>query len=54
VLVGRLGEAELLEDLGDAGLDGAFSDIQPGGDARLDMPSAISPRTSRSPLAEDG
>jgi hypothetical protein len=45
VRVGLLGEAELLEDLSDVGFDGAFSDIQPGDDARLDMPSAIGPRT---------
>src|SRR5918995_5966773 len=32
MLVGRLGQAELLEDLGGVGLHGAFGDIQPGGD----------------------
>jgi hypothetical protein len=32
MLVGRLGQVELLEDLGDVGFDGAFGDIQPGGD----------------------
>jgi hypothetical protein len=32
VLAGRLGEAELLEDLGDMGFDGALGDLQPGGD----------------------
>jgi hypothetical protein len=47
VLVGRPGQVELLEDLGE-GLDGAFGDVQPGGDGPVGVPSAISPRTPRS------
>jgi hypothetical protein len=54
VLVGRLGEAEFLEDLGDLGLDGALGDDQPGGDGPVGYALGDQPQDLSFPLAEDG
>jgi hypothetical protein len=54
VLVGRLGEAELLEDLGDVGFHGAFGDIQPGGDGPVGHALGDQPEDLSFPLTEDG
>jgi hypothetical protein len=54
VLVGRLGEAEFLEDLGDMGLHGAFGDVQPGGDGPVGHALGDQPEDLSFPLAEGG
>src|SRR4029453_18251663 len=54
VLVGRLGEAELLEDLGDVGLHGAFGDVQPGGDGPVGHALGDQPEHLPLPPPEDG
>src|SRR4029453_16259902 len=54
VLVGRLGQAEFLEDLGDVGFDGAFGDDQPGGAGPVGPALGDQPEDLSFPLAELG
>jgi hypothetical protein len=54
VLVGRLGQVEFLEDLGDVGFDGAFGDDQSGGDGPVGPAFGDQPEDLSLPLAEGG
>src|SRR4029450_11549982 len=54
VLVGRLGQAQLLEDLGDVGLHGAFGDEQPGGDGPVGQALGDQPQHLPLPLTKHG
>src|SRR4029450_7102683 len=54
MLVRRLGQVELLEDLGDVGLHGALGGVQPGGDGPVGHALGDQPQDLSFPLAEDG
>jgi hypothetical protein len=54
VLIGRLGQAKLLEDLGNVGLHGALGDEQPGGNGPVGHALGDQPEDLPFPLAEVG
>src|SRR4029453_12883594 len=54
VLIGRLGEAELPEDLGHVSFDGALGDVQPGGDGPVGHAFGDQSEHLSFPLAEEG